>query len=290
MAFEAAILADRSIIEISGAPASNFLNGLVTVDLADVAHGSARHGALLTPQGKILYEFCIFHGGPESLLLDVSAEFAEELVKRLTFYKLRAKLEIGIRDDLSVAVLWGDPGAAAIAGAAPDPRHGEMGWRALLPRNDAVTMLEAAGARLTTTEAYETRRIALGIAETGRDYASGEVFPHEADLDQLSGVDFDKGCFVGQEVVSRMQHRGTARKRFVPVAMEGTAEPGNEVRAGDSTLGIMGSSADGHGLALIRLDRLGEALSAGEPIEAGEARLTPRKPDWARFEWPDSTA
>jgi folate-binding protein YgfZ len=139
--------------------------------------------------------------------------------------------------------------------------------------------------------AYDAHRIRLGIPEGGRDFIYGDTFPHEADMDQLAGVDFHKGCYVGQEVVSRMQHRGTARTRVIPVAFpDFPPMEGLDVTAGDKTIGVMGSAAEGHGLAKLRLDRVADALAAGEPITAGGIAISPRKPDWARFDWPGEAA
>ena len=139
--------------------------------------------------------------------------------------------------------------------------------------------------------AYDAHRIRLGIPEGGRDFIYGDTFPHEADMDQLAGVDFHKGCYVGQEVVSRMQHRGTARTRVIPIAFpDFPPMEGLDVTAGDKTIGVMGSAAEGHGLAKLRLDRVADALAAGEPITAGGIAISPRKPDWARFDWPEEAA
>jgi tRNA-modifying protein YgfZ len=290
MSFNGAILAERAVTGVSGPDARAFLQGIVTVDISDVGNGVARHGALLTPQGKILFEFAIAPDGDDAFLLDVHHTLAEDLVKRLTFYKLRAKVEIVRRDDLMVAALWGAASSPPIGNAFADPRLAELGWRAILPRDEAHARLETAGATIVGGEAYHAHRIAHGVAELGTDYATGELFPHEAGLDQLAGVDFDKGCFVGQEVVSRMQHRGTARKRFVLLAVPGEIlEPGTQVTAGGKMLGTTGAGAEGKALALIRLDRLGDSLAAGNSVEAGGVTVTPVRPAWARFDWPDAT-
>lgn len=286
-----AILTDRAVVAVSGPEAGAFLQGIVTVDMEDVDAGRARHGALLTPQGKILFEFMVAPG-EEDYRLDVRAELAAEFIKRLMFYRLRAKAEIAQRDDLAVAALWGeDASPSSLPGAFADPRLPALGYRAILPADDAARTLESAGARVADAAAYRAWRIALGVPELGEDYETGELFPHEADHDQLAGVDFDKGCFVGQEVVSRMQHRGTARKRFVPVSVTGDPPPrDSDITAEGRRLGNMASSADGRGLALIRLDRLGEAMANGQAIEAAGARLVPERPDWARFDWPGAAS
>jgi folate-binding protein YgfZ len=183
---------------------------------------------------------------------------------------------------MAVVAGWGESAAPGET-ALPDPRLPALGWRAILP-------LEAAAARASSggEDAYHAHRIGLGVPEGGKDFAFGDTFPHEALMDQLAGVDFDKGCYVGQEVVSRMQHRGTARTRIVPVVYSaGTAAvPGTEVRAGDRILGKTGGSAGDRGLAMIRLDRAQDALGAGEPILAGGFPVRFSRPDWVRFEVP----
>jgi folate-binding protein YgfZ len=182
-----------------------------------------------------------------------------------------------------VLAVWGD--GLAPPEAVADPRLLGMGARAYLPPADAAARAD------TEAAIYHSGRIDLGLPEGGKDYRWGETFPHEADLDLLGGVDFEKGCYVGQEVVSRMQHRGTARSRVVPVMIEGEApEPFTEVTVGERTIGSMGSSADGRGMALLRLDRVAEAAEAGQPIVCGTARLTVIKPSWAPFEIPGSVA
>jgi folate-binding protein YgfZ len=168
--------------------------------------------------------------------------------------------------------------------AAPDPRLAALGWRVVAPADQPPVPHGFASASEAN---YDAHRIPLGIPEGGIDFAFGDAFPHDADMDQLSGVDFGKGCYVGQEVVSRMEHRGTARRRFVIAAAEGPLPAaGTEVTAGGKPLGTLGSSAGNTGLALVRLDRAREAIDAGTPILAGDATLTLTLPGWARFGWP----
>lgn len=284
---EGAILPERAIVAVSGPQALEFLQGIVTADVDDVRRGAARNAALLTPQGKILFEFIIMPTGDDGFMLDTPKSLSTDLVKRLMFYRLRAKVDISERNDLVVAAFWGPEEGPRLEGAVRDPRLPALGWRVIMPADDAEARLAAAGATLLPASAYDVRRIARGVAELGADYASGQIFPHEADLDQLAGVDFDKGCFVGQEVVSRMQHRGTARKRFLPVAVEGVLPAlGAEVRAGERLVGETGSAAGGYALALLRLDRLADAFAEGQRIQAEGASLKPLRPEWARFEWP----
>lgn len=278
-----AFLPDRGVVRVTGEEAATFLQGLVTCDVAAIPDGEARFGALLTPQGKIVVDFLVIPapaavGG--GFLFDVPRALAADLAKKLGFYRLRAKVTVEDQlDRLAVTALWGGDAPPAAGGVvARDPRHPGLGWRMVAP--PPLEIVSDAGA-------YDAHRIRLGIPEGGRDFVYGDTFPHEADMDQLAGVDFHKGCYVGQEVVSRMQHRGTARTRVVPVAFpDFPPMEGLDVTAGDKTIGVMGSAAEGHGLAKLRLDRIADALAAGDAITAGGIALTPVKPDWARFAWP----
>ena len=295
----AARLTGRGIVAlgpVAGAPdgdetAKAFLQGLVTADMDDLSPGGAVNSALLTPQGKIAYEFVIHARPGGAYLLDTPAGMVAELAKRLMFYRLRAKIDIAARDDLAVVAIWGAAGSESpdSPGIVADPRWAGLGWRAVVPESEADAIL----ARFMPADeaAYEAHRIGIGVAELGRDYAPGEVFPHEAGLDQLRGVAFDKGCYVGQEVVSRMHHCGTARSRFVPVAIAGPAPaPGTPVEIDGKASGTFGSSAGAGGIALIRLDRLADALVDGAlprgAVSSGGAALIPLRPAWAGFAWP----
>jgi folate-binding protein YgfZ len=281
-------LADRGVVRVSGEEAKSFLDNLITCDLGRVFPHTARLGALLTPQGKILFDFIVFQA-PEEIgggyYLDGLKVFAPDLAKRLGFYKLRAKVAIeDLSDAMAVVAGWDEPRPEDEAGlVVEDPRLPDLGWRAIVAAQDAAEFAK------DPADAYHARRIALGVPEGGRDFLFGDAFPHEALMDQLQGVDFDKGCYVGQEVVSRMQHRGTARTRLVPVVYEGgfAADVGVEVMAGDKVLGKTGTGADGRGLLMIRLDRAADALSAGETIRAGGIPVQLQKPAWIGFPFPD---
>jgi tRNA-modifying protein YgfZ len=290
---KAALLPDRGVVRIVGAPARDLLNGLLTADMAEVTAERAAFAALLTPQGKIVVDFIVVEALPADgggFLLDCPRELAGLLVQKLNFYKLRAKVTV---DDLSpslgVLAVWDD--AAPVAGPQgyADPRLAALGRREFIQPHLAAATAGERGADLVDPHDYDARWIALGVPQGGVDYAYGDTFPHEADMDQLGGVSFAKGCYVGQEVVSRMQHRGTARTRVVPVAYAGFAPgPGTAVTAGDKTIGTLGSSADGRALALLRLDRVADALAAGEAIVASDVVLTLVKPAWATFAWPQA--
>jgi folate-binding protein YgfZ len=283
----AAVLTDRGAIRVSGEDAPHFLHNLVTSSVEDLARGTAAYAGLLTPQGKIISDFFALRTA-DGYLLDVPAARLEDLKKRLTLYKLRAKVAIST-EDLAVAAIWGGPGGQAFS-AFEDPRLPALGSRAFIPKNEASSLLQVEGLEVKSEEDFHAHRIALGIPEGGRDFAFDDAFPHEADMDQLGGVDFRKGCYIGQEVVSRTQHRATARTRVVPVNLSGTASPGTEITAGDKTIGTLGSVSGMRALATIRIDRADDALEAGQAFTAGDAVVTfdapGDKPDWARFRFP----
>ncbi len=271
---KAAFLPDRGVVKVSGEDARTFLNGLVTTDVTLLRPGLGRFGALLTPQGKIIVDFLITeapagHGG--GFLLDCPRALAQGLADKLGFYKLRAKVTVeNLSDSLGVFAAWdGDPVVKPDLAFA-DPRNAALGWRILVPAELAQKVADLTAAELVDSAAYEAHRIATGIPRGGLDFIYGDAFPHETNMDRLQGVDFDKGCYVGQEVVSRMQHRGTARTRTVRVVLDGPSpEPGTALLAGDRPVGTMGSTSGPNGLALIRTDRAADALQAGLKLTAG---------------------
>lgn len=288
---QAALLPDRGVVKVVGDDARRFLNGLVTGDMAKVAAGAPRFAALLTPQGKIIVDFIIAEAPAEDgggFFLDCPRALAPTLVEKLNFYKLRAKV---ICEDLSevlgVMAVWGGVADSEYGLSYPDPRLPALGSRIMLPPHLAAEAAADIGADLTDADTYEAHRIALGVPRGGIDFAYGDTFPHEADMDQLNGVDFDKGCYVGQEVVSRVEHRASARSRVVPIAYDEFAPiSGLPVMAGDKQVGTLGSTAKGRGLALMRLDRIEDALAAKTSLEAGGVAIRAVKPSWAKFDWP----
>jgi hypothetical protein len=291
---QAALLPERGVVKIAGADARHFLNGIVTNDVGEAGLGAARFAALLTPQGKIVVDFIAVEAAPEDgggFLLDCPKALADTLVDKLTFYRLRAKVTIeDLSDALGVMAVWDTQGQGAetdYGRCYADPRLPALGTRIIVPPELAAEAAADLGATLADAESYDAHRIALGVPRGGQDFIYLDAFPHEADMDQLAGVDFDKGCYIGQEVVSRVEHRSSARNRIVPVVFDGAAPlPGLEVLAGDKPVGVMGSGAQGRGLALLRLDRVADALAAGTPLIAGGIALRPVKPAWARFSWP----
>ncbi len=289
-------LPDRAVISIKGEDALSFLAGLVTC--AVDATPTPRYGALLTPQGKIIADFFMCSAAQaaeprdenqQGFLLDVAKLSAENLLKRLSLYKLRAKLVLAdVSGELGVAASWEAPMPVA-SGALifADPRFAPMGWRIMAPADKLSGLADA------TPADYDAHRIGLAVPQGGRDFAYGDAFPHEACMDQLGGVDFDKGCYVGQEVVSRTQHRGSARNRVAALRFSGDAPTeGAEILAGEKTIGRVGSvdAANGRAIATLRLDRLADALAEKLPLLAGEAQLRAEKPVWAQYSFPAQDA
>ena len=271
---KAAFLPDRGVVKVSGETARDFLNGLVTTDLTLLRPGLGRFGALLTPQGKIVADFLITEapaGDGGGFLIDCPRALAQTLADKLGFYKLRAKVGIeNLSDSLGVLAAWDGDFEMKPDLAFADPRTIALGWRILAPEELAQKVADLIGAELVDSAGYEAHRIASGVPRGGLDFMYGDAFPHETNMDRLHGIDFEKGCYVGQEVVSRMQHRGTARTRTVRVIIEGPSpEPGATILAGDKPIGTMGSTAGHNGLALIRTDRVADALAAGMKLTAG---------------------
>lgn len=263
---DAVLLADRGVVRISGGDAESFLDNLVTQDVTGMTAGEARFAALLSPQGKILFDFFVVRTA-DAYFLDVTRNKAAELAKRLALYKLRAKVVV---EDVSAncAVVAGGSGEAADGALASfhDPRAVGLGRRSIMPAD-----IDAGQAAVE----HDRQRVSLGVPESGKDFAWGDAFPHEVNMDRLGGVSFTKGCFVGQEVVARMQHKTVVRKRIVQVVGQDGAPltQGAEVKAGDATIGHVGSVVGSEGLAMIRLDRALEAVeqsialtSEGRPI------------------------
>ncbi len=280
---QATILLDRGVLRVMGADAHKLLQGVITNNLDKAKGGAAIHAGLLTPQGKILFDFFAVAEG-DGFLIEAAKDKVAELAKRLGFYKLRAQVEIAEAPEFTVAAAWGGaPDVPEGAIAFADPRLTEMGTRILLPADADVAALGCAEAQEAD---YHAMRIRLGLPEGGRDYALGDTFPHEALFDQLNGVDFKKGCFVGQEVVARMEHRGTTRKRVVPIEGDAPLETGVEVEAGGLPIGPIGSVDGVFGLALLRLDRAEEAAAQGKPLTAGGVTITLHRPAFAQFDVP----
>jgi folate-binding protein YgfZ len=239
-------LSDRAVIALEGPEARPFLQSLVTNDLSDLAPGHALYAALLTPQGKILFDFIIAEGDG-AVLLDCAAADAEALARKLKQYRLRAKIEIAIRPQLSVyADLTGRPAERAISFA--DPRLGALGIRSI----GAAAEMPAG---LPGPASYHAARLELGLPE-GSDFGSDRIFALDAGLDELHAISFDKGCYIGQELTARMKHRGKDRKRILTVSAEAALPDSGAVVAGGASIGELLSVYGSKAFALVRLDRL----------------------------------
>jgi folate-binding protein YgfZ len=282
-----AVLPDRGVVRVAGEDAEKLLQGVITNEMDLLGVQPAIHAALLTPQGKILFEFFVVKAGKGAYLLETGRDQAAGFAKRLGLYKLRAKVTI---EDASnayrVLALWGgapqSPGETTGTVSFPDPRLPALGLRMLAESRFADDVASASNGIEATTEDYHAHRIVLGVPEGGKDYVLGDTFPHEADMDRLGGVSFTKGCFVGQEVVSRMQHRAHVRKRVVPVDAAGPGElkAGADIAVGAAVIGKVGSVAGQRALAMLRLDRAAEAKAKGQPLTADGSEIVLHKPDW----------
>lgn len=253
----------RSIVSVSGPDAEAFLNNIVTVSTLGVEPGALRYGALLTPQGKIIADLLVARQG-DALLLDCASSAAPALIKRLTLMKLRAAVAIEERADL---------GVTAFEGSA-DPRSEAAPRRLIAERRLPDDKLA------NDMSAYHAARIAAGVAEQDFDFGADEVFPADINMDLDGGVDFRKGCFVGQEVVSRMKRRGTARRRTLKVSLAGTVAAPAPILANGFEIGMLTSISGGAGLARVRIDRLAEAQAKGEQLTAGDKAVTFDNPPW----------
>jgi tRNA-modifying protein YgfZ len=283
-------LPERGLVELKGPDAATFLQGLITNDVAKAKDGVAIFAGLLSPQGKILFEFFIAPA-QDGYLLDCPASQAPDLVKRLSLYKLRAKIEIIDRSTtLAAAALWDAPAPPETLPPDgvlfPDPRLPGMGWRLIAPRQAFPEWVRSSDCRETAVSEYEAHRIRLTIPKGGVDYAFSDAYPHEACYDQLNGVDFKKGCYVGQEIVARMEFRKTARTRILRVDAAGgepLPPPGAGLVADELPVGTLGSSVGARGLALIRLDRAIEARAKGCAITVNGVAVELSRPAWAQF-------
>lgn len=261
---------ERSLIRVSGPEAVKFLDNLLTQDVDSLAKAGLLYAALLSPQGKIICDMLLWPGDGGSIVIEAAPSIGADLLRRLSLYKLRAHVEI---EDISGdwAVTWSE---SPFEGAAADPRLPALGWRRFSPRAETASLADGA-------PAYERLRIVAGVPDLSRDASVEEVFALEALLEELNGVDFSKGCFVGQENVSRMKRRATTRRKFCPIAFDGPAPPfGTPVTAGQSEVGVVRTHQDGRALALIRLDRANAAIASGATLMAGGRRVSLDPPAW----------
>jgi folate-binding protein YgfZ len=287
-------LPDRAVLRVAGPDAEHFLQNIVTADLSDLPAYAAKPSALLTPQGKILFDFLIARDGADAFLIDCRADVADDLIRRLMLYRLRAKAEISKPEQMLVSAVWdadSDPSAIDSSASQIDSTATDL-FTDLRFAPRAVFRRYAGTAPASDDKgAWDRLRIAAGVAESGPDYALSEVFPHDVLLDQNGGIGFRKGCYVGQEVVSRMQHRGTARRRVLIVRSDNLLPaPGTDITANGRPIGALGTTVGNQGLAIVRIDRVKDAADAGVPILAGDAVLDLSIPPGATFTFPADAA
>ena len=284
------MLEDRGVLAVGGVDRANFLQGLVSNDTARISSERAVYAALLTPQGKYLHDFFMIESS-DAIWLDAEAPRLADLKRRLSMYRLRAKVTLEERPDLAVAAIFGgalptspeEPGATRALDNGVvfvDPRLAALGARAILPRERLDEVLRKADVVETGFAEYDRLRLSLGVPDGSRDLVLDKSILLESGFDELNGVDWDKGCYIGQELTARTKYRGLIKKRLFPVRIDGpTLVPGAIITLDGHEAGEMRSSADGIGLALLRL----EAVANHQTLEAGESRITPITPGWMRL-------
>ena len=277
------VLPDRALIGVAGQDAEHLLHNVLTCDVEGLAPGIAQPGALLTPQGKVLFDFLVARDG-EAFLIDIAAGDADGFLKRMMLYKLRSKADFSKLEQMAVTVSWDDGPDTPETGPGKvlaDRRFAGVTVRRVIGPRDAAAAAPA------PPDAWRRLRIDHGVPESGADFALGDAFGHDISFDQNGGLDFKKGCFVGQEVVSRMQHRGTARRRVVIIAGATALPPaGAQITAGGKPAGALGTVVGERALAIVRLDRIKSAVDAGKPVLAGETPVSAALPRHVSYAWP----
>ncbi|MDA0675557.1 MAG: folate-binding protein [Proteobacteria bacterium] len=290
-----AALEHRGLVTVAGPDSRAFLQGLLSNDLAQGGPGLAQWAALLTPQGKFLHEMFIAEPAVDELWLEAESARIADLVRRLSLYKLRAKVHIAPRPG-AVYAAFGEGAAGALgleagrgharafAGgiAFVDPRLAAAGVHILGEPPAIEQALRERGLSPASAAQWDAHRLRLGLPDGSRDLPIEKAMLLESGFEELAGVSFAKGCYIGQELTARTKHRALIKRRLLPVEIDGPAPaPGTPIMLDGKDAGEMRSSIDGIGLALIRLEALDRNANGAAPLSAGEARLTPFKPVWA---------
>ena len=264
------VLENRGLVAISGEDAQSLLQDVISCGVDDLPEGLARPGALLTPQGKIMFDFLLSRDGADRFLFDLGRDQIAGFMQRMTMYRLRAKADISAADNSTVQAAWGDESEA---GCLVDGRFPEEA--------NAFRLYGESRPETASVEEYRRLRVEHGVAESEADFELSDVFPHDVLMDLNGGVSFKKGCFVGQEVVSRMQHRGTARRRVVVLTAKDTLPAGKkDLTAAGRSVGTVGTVAGDKALAIARVDRIASAQANQEPLLIGETPVTASLPTW----------
>jgi tRNA-modifying protein YgfZ len=274
-------LSNRSVLHITGPDAVHFLHNLVTTDIEGLAVNEIRPGALLTPQGKILFDFLTSREG-DGFRVECRSDIATDFAKRLKFYRLRAKVEIELEEQALVTVRFGSDSSRSES----DSSAKWLSDRRFAADANVYRSYSTGDLAADDHHAYDKLRLENGVAEGGVDYEFGDAFPHDINLDQTHGISFSKGCYVGQEVVSRMQHRGTARRRIVMAQSNQALAERAAVTAAGRPIGALGTAVGSRALALVRIDKVKDAMDTGVPIFAGDVPVTLELPPNVNFSWP----
>ena len=293
-----ALLDDRAVLRVGGPEARDFLQGLISNDITRVDSETTLYAALLTPQGKFLFDFFILAQG-DGFLFDTRADWLGELTKKLIMYKLRADVDIkDVSDSYQIGAVFGEA-ASALTQNKPtargatwrdddvifygDPRHEAMGVRLLLPKGTADQVAASLDLTSVSRKSYDHHRLGLGVPEGGLDILSDKAFLLESNFDEMQGVDHQKGCYIGQETTSRTKRRGSVRRRLLPVTVDAPLpEPGASIRAGDVEIGTLMTGQDGRAMASIRLDRWEKSKADGHTPTVDGHSLTITLPDWIK--------
>ncbi|MBX9942475.1 MAG: folate-binding protein [Reyranella sp.] len=279
------LLPHRGVIAVGGPDRVEFLQGLISNDTTKVAPGQAIWAALLTPQGRFLNDMFVVDGGADTLLLETERERAPALARKLSLYKLRSKVTVEDRSTtMEVAAVFGTGCDKVLpiegTNAFADPRLADLGLRVLAPAGQAAAILSARGMAVAPADAYDALRLSLGVPDGSRDLPVEKALLLESGFDELNGVDWKKGCYMGQELTARTKYRGLVKKRLFPVQVEGTLPaPGTAIQLADEEVGELRSGLGDRAIAMLRLD----AVRGGGALTAGGVRIVPRIPAWMRL-------